>query len=170
MKSDDPSLPPQTVPLARGGQVVINGALITAQEACTLDVASGAYVLTSMTRLRDRKSLRNPREELYFSIIEVADDPARFADEQFRLFILLSQVAAQEPGPVAQKECSLCATALLTGNASDAKRSASRLALLGLDSHRSPNSSEGGQRKPPDEHRDHGPAQKANWSANSLRN
>jgi hypothetical protein len=130
-QSLEPAHAPQTLNLAAGSQAVINGALITAHQACSIDVGSGAYVFSGRTLWRD--DLRNPHEELYFSILEASRDADRFAEEQFRLFALLSQVVTQDRSHEAQKECALCASALLTGKREDATRSAARLASLRLD-------------------------------------
>lgn len=129
--SQHPPSQPQVLNLAPGGQAVINGALITAQNACSIDVGSGAYVFSGRTLWRD--DLRNPHEELYFSVLEASRTADRFAEEQFRLFALLSQVVTQDRSHDAQKECALCASALLTGKREDATRSAARLASLRLD-------------------------------------
>ena len=128
---------PQTVDLARGGQAVINGALVTASQACTLEVGSGAFVLTGRALWRGRDGLRNPREELYFSMMDAATSDARFESERFRLFALLSQVVAQDRTHQGQKECALCASALLAGKADDAVRSAARLAADQVETRRS---------------------------------
>ena len=123
---------PQIVHLARGGQAVINGALVTASEHCTLEVGSGAFVLTGRALWRNRGEVRNPREELYFSMIDAATSETRFEAAKFRLFSLLSQVVAQDRTHQGQKECSFCAAALLSGRAEEAVQSAARLAADNL--------------------------------------
>lgn len=128
MNNPDQSFEPQTINLTRGGQAVINGAIVTASAACTIEVGSGAFVVTGRSLWRERDPQRNPREELYFSVIDASTDPVRFADERFRLFTLLSQVVAQCRTHEGQKECALCAAALIAGNCEDATRSAARLA------------------------------------------
>ncbi len=122
----------QTVALARGAQVVINGAIVTASEPCTLEVGSGAFVLTGRSLWRGQNSDRKASEELYFSILDAGVDEMRFAKERFRLFMLLSRVVAQERSHKMQKECSLCAAAMIAGNIEDATRSAARLASDGM--------------------------------------
>ncbi|MEP3422634.1 MAG: hypothetical protein ABJN35_12920 [Erythrobacter sp.] len=112
---------------------MINGALVTATQDCILEVGSGAFVLSGRALWRDRGPKRNPREELYFSMIDAATSEDRFNEERFRLFALLSQVVAQERTHEAQKECALCASALIAGNSQEAVRSASRLAAERLD-------------------------------------
>ena len=136
METQEFSPKPQIVSLSQGGQAVINGALVTASTACTLEVGSGGFVLTGRSLWRDRAPKRNPREELYFSILDVCTDAARFDEERFRLFRLLAQVVVQERTHEAQKECSLCAAALIAGNAEEATRSASRLASQTIDRQR----------------------------------
>jgi len=127
---------PQIVQFARGGQAVINGALVTAPEACTLEVGVEAFVMTGRTLWPQDGPLINPRDELYFSLMEAGTDPERFERERFRLFQLLSQVVAQSRTRDGQKECARCAAALLACDAEAATRSASRLAAAQLaDAH-----------------------------------
>jgi flagellar biosynthesis regulator FlbT len=128
METQNPSLRPQILSLSQGGQAVINGAIITASEPCTIEVGSGAFVLSGRSLWRDRDPLHNPREELYFSMLDASTDPARFAEERFRFFTLLSQIVAQERTHEAQEECALCASVLLSGDAEAATRSAARMA------------------------------------------
>jgi flagellar biosynthesis regulator FlbT len=118
---------PQKITLQAGAQAVINGALVTATQACTLEVGSGAFVLTGRGLWREREALRHPHEELYFSMLEAGSSPERFHDAQRRLFNLLSQVVAQSPSHIAQKECAVCAAALMSGDARAASASAARL-------------------------------------------
>lgn len=128
---------PQIIHLARGGQAVINGALVTASEHCTLQVGSGAFVLTGRALWRNREGVRNPREELYFSMIDAATSESRFEAAKFRLFSLLARVVAQDRTHQGQKECSFCAAALLAGRSEEAVQSAARLAADTLGQHRS---------------------------------
>ena len=125
---DPPSVAPrQILHLARGGQAVINGALVVARESCALEIGSGAHVLSGIALWQDRDPLRNPHEELYFSMMETAALPARFGEARFRLFDLLAQVVAQDRSFEAQQECARCAAALMGGNAEEATQSAARL-------------------------------------------
>lgn len=117
---------PQMVALARGGQAVINGALVVANEPCMLEVSAGAYVLTG--RALWRESMRDPHAELYFSIVEAGTDAERFAEARFRLFALLSQVVTLDRSAQAQRECAACSAALMSGDIKTATRSAARLA------------------------------------------
>lgn len=127
-----PAPKPHTVCLAQGGQAVINGAIITASTACTLEVGSGAFVLTGRSLWRAsgpaRSTARNPSEELYFSLLDASASSKIHEDELFRLFALLAQVVTQQRTHEAQQECALCASALIAGNTEDATRSAARLA------------------------------------------
>ena len=118
---------PQLIVLEAGAQAVINGALVTANEPCSLEVGSGAFVLTGRAMRRPRQSLRNPREELYFSMLDASANADRFAESQFRLFGLLAEVVAQDRSHQGQRECALCAAALIAGDADEAVRSASRI-------------------------------------------
>lgn len=124
---------PQSVHLAAGAQAVVNGALVTAKTDCELEVGSGAVVFTGRALWRTRDAAHHPSEELYFSLLEASANPKRFENERYRLFRLLSQVVAQERTHEAQRECTLCASALLAGNAEDATQSASRLASERLE-------------------------------------
>ena len=134
--SKDPDTPgeprPQIIRFPRGGQAVINGALVTAPEACTLEVGVEAFVLTGRALWPQDTPLTSPCDELYFSLMEAGADPMRFESERFRLFQLLSQVVAQTRSRDGQKECARCAAALLAGDAETATRSASRLAAACL--------------------------------------
>jgi len=121
-----------TIALTQGDQAVINGAIVTASGDCTLEVGSGAFVLSGRSLWSNDDGPHHPREELYLSMLDAGGDTARFTEERFRLFVLLSQVIAQEHSHEAQKECARCAHALMIGNAEDATRSASRLASQGL--------------------------------------
>lgn len=150
METQEPSLRPQTLSLERGGQAVINGAIVTANAPCTLEVGSGAFVLVGRSLWRDRDPMNNPREELYFSILDASTDAARFAEERFRLFTLLSQIVAQERTHQAQKECALCAAALLSGDTEEATRSAARMAsdrFIGQKSERPKIPGQAGERR-----------------------
>ncbi len=128
MEMQKPTLSPQTISLEAGSQVIINGAIVTANSDCTIEVGSGAFVLTGRALWRGRDTVSSPPEELYFSILDVSADPARFAEERFRFFMLLSQIVAQDRTHKAQKECSLCAAALLADDIEEATRSAARMA------------------------------------------
>jgi hypothetical protein len=114
--------------LAQGEQAVVNGAMVTASTACTLEVGSGAFVLTGRSLWKDHDPLRNPSEELYFSLLDASVSAEHFENERFRLFALLAQVVLQQRTHEAQQECALCASALIAGNAEDATGSAARLA------------------------------------------
>lgn len=130
--SDD--LPPtQEVSLEPGAQAVINGALVSAKSACTLEVGAGAFVLTGCGLWREREALRHPGEELYFSMLEAGTNPERFAAERFRYFNLLAQVVAQTKTSHGQKECAACAAAMMADDIQTAIESAARLASDGLD-------------------------------------
>ncbi|MEM9310242.1 MAG: hypothetical protein AAGA34_02250 [Pseudomonadota bacterium] len=132
MSQEDTPPSTQTVRLARGAQVVINGALVSASESCTLEVGSGAYVLTGRALWPVRSSLRNPQDELYFSLLDCSADTERFTSERFRLFGLLGEVVAQDRTHEGQRECAQCAAALLGGDKDAAVESAARMAANGL--------------------------------------
>lgn len=124
---------PQRISLEKGGQVYVNGAVVTAREACSLEVGSGAFVMTGSALARDPGRLRNPREELYFSILDVGTDPVRFSEARFRLFRLLSHVVAEDRTHYGQQECANCAAALLAGKVDEAAQSAARIASMRLE-------------------------------------
>ncbi|MEL6415701.1 MAG: hypothetical protein AAFQ15_12255 [Pseudomonadota bacterium] len=126
--SRDTAPPNQVIHLASGARAVINGALVAAREPCTLEVGAGAYVLTGLEMWDAHNSPRNPQDELYFSILDCAGDEDRFENEQFRLFALLSEVAAQSGMGAGQRECSECAAALMAGDAQKALDCAARMA------------------------------------------
>jgi hypothetical protein len=123
------SLPePHLVTLEPGAQIVINGALVTAHAACSIEVGSGAFVVTGPALRREREALRHPHEELYFSMLEAARSPENFTEAHHRLFALLAQVAAHSPTNAVQRECAVCAAAMMSGDARAAVASAARLA------------------------------------------
>ena len=123
----------QTVHLGPGAQAVINGALVCAREACTLEVGAGAYVLAGRSVWPSRDPLRNPCDELYFSLLDCSADEDRFLSERFRLFGLLSEVVAQDRSYEGQRECSQCAAALMAGDRHAAVQSAARMASSALE-------------------------------------
>lgn len=120
--------PPHRIRLCEGGQAVINGALVTAVVPCELQVGAGSFVVTGSSLEPSQAALRNPREELYFSMLDASTNEDRFADARFRLFSLLAQVVAQDRTYQGQRECAACAAALIAGNVEDAVRCAARLA------------------------------------------
>lgn len=126
--SRDTAPPNQVIHLASGARAVINGALVAAREPCTLEVGAGAYVLTGLETWDAHNLPRNPQDELYFSILDCAGDEDRFVSEQFRLFALLAEVAAQCGIEAGQRECSECAAALMAGDAHKALDCAARMA------------------------------------------
>ncbi|MEM6495057.1 MAG: hypothetical protein AAF650_11840 [Pseudomonadota bacterium] len=136
--SQESSTPPttRTVHLAPGAQAVINGALVSAREACTLEVGAGAYVLTGRALWPAHSALRNPCDELYFSLLDCLVDEDRFFDERFRLFALLGEAAAQDGTLERQSECSRCAAALMAGDPHLAVQAAARMASCGLETAR----------------------------------
>jgi hypothetical protein len=137
MSHESPWPPPiQTLHLAAGAQAVINGALITASEDCTIEVGAGAFVLTGRALWPRRDALRNPCDELYLSLIDCRGDEKRFEAERLRLFGLLSAVCAQDSGVENQRECARCVAALLEGDARAAVASAARLASNRIEAER----------------------------------
>jgi len=133
MSHENPPPPPQIVHLAPGSQAVINGALVSAREACTLEVAAGAYILTGRELWPAHAGPRNPSDELYFSLLDCAGDEDRFDEERFRLFALLGEVAAKSGFIARRAECSQCAAALMAGDVQSALDSAARMASSGLE-------------------------------------
>ena len=122
----------QQCALAAGAQAVINGALVTAKSDCTFEVCTGAYLFTG--RGLSASLVRNPHQELYFSLTEVANSAERFAQERLRLFELLSQVVLQDRDRETREECSRCAAAMLMGDRARAAMIAAQLASMRLGS------------------------------------
>ena len=120
--------PNQVVHLSAGAHAVINGALVSSREACTLEVGAGAYVLTGRALWPAHSAPRNPCDELYFSLLDCVADEERFFTERFRLFALLGEVAAQGALYERHRECSRCAAALMAGDPKAAVQSAARMA------------------------------------------
>ena len=132
MPHDEPP-PPQTLHLVGGAQAVINGAIVTATEDCTLEVGSGAFVVAGRTLHPGNEALRNPHDELYLSLLECSVDRPRFEAKRERLFRLLAYVIGKDPSHTAQRECAMCAAAMDMGDISAAVESASRLAFARLE-------------------------------------
>ena len=128
--SENPRQSSRAVRLEAGAQAVINGALVTARTACEFEVGSGAYVLSGRALWRGKDALRSPHEALYFAMLQAGVDEARFAEERFRLFGLLSHIVTHDRTHAAQRECALCASALIAGDAKEAIASAARLASM----------------------------------------
>lgn len=122
----------QTINVPAGGQVVVNGALITLAQACSITIAPGAYALAGSKLDQARVSTRNPSEELYFSLLEIEAAGPRSDDQRVRLFGLLSEVAAKNGEMGLQSDCTACAAALMMGNLADATSIASQIALHSL--------------------------------------
>ncbi len=112
---------------------MINGALVTATGPCEFEVGAGSFVVTGRALDRPPHSLRNPREELYFSTLEAGTDGERFAEARFRLFGLLAQVVGQDRSYHGQRECAALAAAIMAADPSEAVRCASRLASERFD-------------------------------------
>ncbi len=127
MTQEDHAIDHRIVTLSAGEQAVINGALIRVHDACTFDVGAGATIVLQGKMQQGKNGLRNPAEELYFSVLDCANDVIRFANARPRLFKMLSEVILREPDQDAQHECSECAAALAASNIEGVKRSATRL-------------------------------------------
>ena len=123
----------QTISLASGDQAVINGALVTAASACSIEVSHGAFVMTGRKLRQARATMRNPSEELYFSLLEVEASRGRFEEERMRLFQLLSEIAARNQGAKQQGDCTSCAVALMIGDVVQATTIAAGLAAHAIE-------------------------------------
>lgn len=117
--------------LAKGEQLVVNGALLEAECDCAIAVAQGAYVFTG--RRLSSARVREPHAELYFSLIQLADTPERFAPERVRLFALLSQIVIEDSAEHIQDEAHRCSMAMLAGDLEAATLCAKQLAAAALD-------------------------------------
>ncbi|MEL6528875.1 MAG: hypothetical protein AAGK01_01965 [Pseudomonadota bacterium] len=124
--NNDPA--PHHIRLSAGSQAVINGALVTAMGPCELEVGAGSFVVTGRALDGSTATIRNPREELYFSMLEASIDDSRFIAARFRLFSLLAQVVAQDRTYQGQRECAACAASIMAGEKEKAVRFAARLA------------------------------------------
>ena len=112
---------------------MINGALVCAREACTLEVGSGAFVVAGRTVQPGTSALQNPHDELYLSLVECSVDRPRFDAKRERLFGLLADVIAKDPSHTTQRECALCAAAMDANDIRAAVESASRLAFSRME-------------------------------------
>ena len=136
-KAPPAAVPPaQIVHLEPGAQVVINGALVCAREACALEIGAGAFVLAGRALFGDDNAVHNPCDELYFSLLDCVADAERFYADRFRLFALLGEVAAQEGLIERHREGPRCAAALMAGDVETAVESAARMASSGMETAR----------------------------------
>lgn len=133
MSQERSAPPPQTVHMAPGARVVINGALVSTREACTLEIGAGAFVLEGSAPRNAHDAPRNPCDELYFSLLDCCADEERFINERFRIFGLLGEVLAQQGSHASQREAARCAAALMAGDAREAMQCAARIASSGMD-------------------------------------
>ena len=131
--SHEASPPPQVLHLPAGAHAVINGALVCAREACTLEVGSGAFVVAGRTVQPGNSALQNPHDELYLSLLECSVDRPRFEAKRERLFGLLAEVIAKDPSHSTQRECTLCAAAMDADDIKSAVESASRMAFSRME-------------------------------------
>lgn len=131
----DKALPSaQIVHLSPGAQAIINGALVHARGACTLEVGSGACVITGRATGSEGAQLRNPEDELYLSLLDGRWDRGRLALQRERLFALLGEVIAQDRSHMTQAECAQCAAALVSGDPEAALESAARMVSSRMES------------------------------------
>lgn len=136
--SCEPAHSTQTLHLAAGARAIINGALVSTREACTLEIGSGAFVLAGRTIEPGGAGLRNPRDELYLSLLDCRHDAGRLESQRERLFALIGEVVAQDCSHLAQYECAQCAAALMSGDARAALEIAARMAASRMDPPREP--------------------------------
>jgi len=113
---------------------VINGALVTACGDCVLEVGSGACVFVGPVARPPAAGICNPRDELYFSLIDCRADPRRIDRARIRLLGLLGEIAVHDHAHETQRECSLCVAAIMCADAKAAVESAARLAASDLES------------------------------------
>ncbi|EAQ28435.1 hypothetical protein NAP1_12588 [Erythrobacter sp. NAP1] len=119
---------PERIDLGSGHQAVINGALVTADGPCTLIVNAGAMVIAQIEDAKTDRSSRNPREELYFSLIEKGASPYLAEEDQVRCFTLLSEIASRPISAEDEHDCRSCCTAMMESRLTDALVYAARLA------------------------------------------
>lgn len=121
-----PPPPPRTIVLNAGSQLIVNGALVTALDPCRLELGSGAVVLSGQEGARDAYG-PDPTCELYFALLRASERSGGVSDERYHLFRILAKVVAQYRSHAAQRECALCASALISGDHKAAIGSARRL-------------------------------------------
>lgn len=126
MRLNAPPPQPRKLVLDAGSQLIVNGALVTALDPCRLELGSGAVVLSGREASR-RKSDSDPTRELYFALLEASERQNGVANERYHLFRLLAMVVARYRTHAAQRECTLCASALISGDHKAAIGSARRL-------------------------------------------
>lgn len=124
-----PPPPPRQMVLNAGSQLIVNGALVTVLDPCRLELGSGAVVLSGREVARG-KSGADPTRELYFALLKASETPNGVADDRYHLFHLLAKVVARYRTHAAQRECALCAAALISGDHKAAIGSARRLHIF----------------------------------------
>lgn len=115
------------IALRDGEQMVVNGALLAAVGACTLQVSGGASVLTGKS-LHTAAGQPLPAHELYYAALAAAGADARLAESRYNLFALLGAVVAQQRTHAAQEDCARFAAALISEDAESLLAAARRLA------------------------------------------
>lgn len=126
MKSHTSPHKPRKLVLDAGSQLIVNGALVTALDPCRLELGSGSFVLSG-TEASRRKSDADPTRELYFALLKASEQENGMVEQRYHLFQLLAKVVARYRTHAAQRECTLCASALISADHKAAIASARRL-------------------------------------------
>ena len=115
------------IALRDGEQMVVNGALLAAVGACTLQVSGGASVLKGKS-LHTAAGQPMPAHQLYYAALAAAGADARLGESRYGLFALLGAVVAQQRTHAAQEDCARFAAALISEDAESLLSAARRLA------------------------------------------
>ena len=130
----------RSLALARGSQVVINGAIVTASQPCTIQVEAGAYILAGSAMAHRNAKASDSRQELYLSLLDMGGNPTPNGEEFARLYCLLSEIAADGADQQAQQDCSQCCAALMMRRIEAATHFAASLASSSLAQPQQPKS------------------------------
>lgn len=117
---------PRLMTLDAGAQLIVNGALVTVLDPCRIELGSGAVVISGK-ELSKKRAGPDPTRELYFALLKASENDNGLAEGRYDLFRLLARVVAQHRTHSAQRECALCAAALIAGDHKSAIGSARRL-------------------------------------------
>lgn len=110
-KADPPV--PHAYNLRKGGQAIINGALVTAIHDCHFMVSAGASVIGGRLLFR-RGDAPKPAHELYYATLDAAGSQSALDEAYPRLLVLLAETVAFHRTHKGQAFCSAYAAGLAT--------------------------------------------------------
>ena len=117
----------RSIALLEGEQLVVNGALVTADCDCKLTINGSASLLAPKDRPAAGKT--RPAHQLYFSVMELVGKGTPVSEKRAFLFSLLAEIVAEQRTSQGQEDCTALANALLAKD-EDALMSAARTLAL----------------------------------------